>query len=197
MWQNSINTGDIALSFKKIEKPYKPLLKWEKIRLLAFDCDGVLTDGRIIYDSEGKERKNFDARDGMGFLLLRQTDLIPSIITGRVSPALERRSVDLKIEHLYQGVANKLARTQELLAELKLDFENLLFMGDDWNDIPVMFRAAISVCPADAFPDIQRLSDHITTRPGGRGAVRECIEYVLANKRIHDPAVQSYLDQIS
>ncbi|MDZ4182159.1 MAG: 3-deoxy-D-manno-octulosonate 8-phosphate phosphatase, partial [Candidatus Cloacimonadaceae bacterium] len=71
-----------------------------------FDCDGVLTDGRIIYDNDGKESKNFDAHDGMGFILLRQTDIIPAVITGRSSAVLDKRCADLKIKHLYQGVAN-------------------------------------------------------------------------------------------
>ncbi|MDZ4182160.1 MAG: HAD hydrolase family protein [Candidatus Cloacimonadaceae bacterium] len=84
-----------------------------------------------------------------------------------------------------------------MLTELGLSFENVLYMGDDWNDIPVMFRAAISVCPADAMPDIKVLSDHVTAHSGGRGAVRECIEMVLENKRLIDSAVAAYLAEIS
>lgn len=185
------------MSFRKIEKPNKKLMKWEYIKLLIFDCDGVLTDGRIIYDSAGNESKNFDARDGMGFLLLRQTDLLSAVVTGRNSPVLQRRCEDLRINYVFQGVGNKLQKLEELLKELNLAFENVLFMGDDWNDIPVMFRAAISVCPSDAFPDIRRLTDYVTKQPGGRGAVRECIEYVLNNKRIYELAVQKYLETIS
>lgn len=180
---------------KKISKPNRPILVWERIKLLVFDCDGVLTDGRIIYDSAGNEAKNFDAHDGMGFLLLRQTSILSAVITGRNSSLLERRCKDLKIGHLYQGVSDKLQCLTRLLEELQLDFANVLYMGDDWNDLQAMFNAAISVCPADAPSNIRQLADHVTTLPGGRGAVRECIEYVLHNQGIYEQAVLSYLNQ--
>jgi 3-deoxy-D-manno-octulosonate 8-phosphate phosphatase (KDO 8-P phosphatase) len=185
------------MKMKKMIKPIKPNLRWDKINVLIFDCDGVLTDGRIIYDSNGAEIKNFDAHDGMGFLLLQQTDLITVVITGRNSSVLQRRCEDLKIKYLYQGVANKLEITEQLLSELNLDFSHVMYMGDDWNDLPVMFKANISVCPADACQDIQELSDHVTRNPGGRGAVRECIEMVLNNKGMYEQAVQTYLNKIS
>lgn len=185
------------MSFNKLAKPAKPLLRWEKIKLLIFDCDGVLTDGRIIYDSAGNESKNFDAHDGMGFMLLRQTDVQTAVITGRNSPVLQRRCDDLKINHVFQGVQHKLQTATQLLLELGLDFDSVLFMGDDWNDLPLMFKAAISVCPADAMEGVKALSDLVTDHRGGRGAVRECIEYVLTSKGIYDQAVLKYLDQIS
>ncbi|MDP2173915.1 MAG: HAD hydrolase family protein [Candidatus Cloacimonadaceae bacterium] len=185
------------LSSKRMQKPYKTKLNWDKIKLMIFDCDGVLTDGRIIYDNNRLESKNFDAHDGMGFILLRQTEVMAAVITGRSSTLLEQRCADLKIKHLYQGVASKLTKTEELLKELGLCFENVLYMGDDWNDIPVMFKAAISVCPANAAPDIKGLSDYVTSHEGGRGAVRECIELVLINKRLIETAVTAYLDEIS
>ena len=179
---------------KKISKPYKPKLNWDRIQLLVFDCDGVLTEGKIIYDSAGNEAKNFDAHDGMGFLLLRQTELRTAVITGRKSSVLERRCQDLKINFLFQGIPDKLQCLKDLLAEQKLDFSNVLYMGDDWNDIPAMFNAAISVCPADAALNIRQLADHVTSNSGGRGAVRECIEYVLVNRGIYEQAVAAYLN---
>lgn len=179
---------------KKISKPIKPAVKWDRIELLVFDCDGVLTDGRIIYNSAGQEAKNFDAHDGMGFLLLHQTKLRSAVITGRNSPLLERRCQDLKIGHLFQGVANKVQCLEGLLAELGLDYSNVLYMGDDWNDIPAMFKAAFSVCPADAPQNICQLADHVTRHSGGKGAVRECIEFVLHNQGIYEQAVSAYLN---
>ncbi len=185
------------MSVKRFTKPIKSHLIWDKIKILIFDCDGVLTDGRIIYDSAGNESKNFDAHDGMGFMLLRQTDILSAVVTGRTSTVLQRRCEDLKINYLYQGVANKLEVVTKLLEELGLDFSNVLYMGDDWNDMKVMFSAAISVCPADATDEIKALTDHVTIHPGGRGAVRECIDYVLENKGLHEQAIQAYFTQIS
>ena len=186
-----------ATHFKKLQKPYKPRVNWDKLSLMIFDCDGVLTDGRIIYGCDGEELKNFDAHDGMGFMLLRFSGVKTAVITGRSSAALERRCQDLKIDYVFQGVGNKLAKTKELLAELKLEFSNVLYMGDDWNDIPVMFSAAVSVCPSDAGRDIKPLADYVMLAPGGRGAVRECIELVLNNKTIYEQAVADYLAKIS
>jgi len=183
--------------FRKINKPYKPRVNWDKINLLIFDCDGVLTDGKIIYGCDGEEFKNFDAHDGMGFMLLRFAGVKTAVITGRTSAALERRCKDLRIDYLLQGVANKLARTNQLMAELKLEFSNVLYMGDDWNDIPVMNVAAVSVCPADAVRDVASLADYVMLAPGGHGAVRECIELVLNNKGLYEQAVADYLAQIS
>jgi len=185
------------MSFSKLAKPHKPLLRWERIKLLIFDCDGVLTDGRIIYDSAGNESKNFDAHDGMGFLLLRQTDIQTAVITGRSSPVLQRRCDDLKINHLFQGIQNKLEKATQLLRELQLNFDNVLVMGDDWNDVPLMFKAAVSVCPADAPEGVKEICDIVTKKHGGRGAARECIELVLNHKKKYEPALVKYVEQIS
>ncbi len=185
------------MSHDKLGKPTKPLVRWEKIKLLAFDCDGVLTDGRIIYDSAGVESKNFSAQDGMGFMLLWGTDIQTAVITGRESSLLQRRCDDLKVPHLFQKIPNKLKVAEGLLTELGLGFNNMLFMGDDWNDIPLMQRAAVSVCPANAPNSVKALCDIVTNAGGGHGAVRECIEYVLVQKGIFDEAVLKYLARIS
>lgn len=185
------------MTFYKLEKPSKPKLNWDRIKLLVLDCDGVLTDGRIVYGCGGEEMKNFDAHDGMGFLLMRYTCMQAAVITGRSSSALERRCADLGITHLYQGVANKLRKLDSLLKELQLSFDSVVYLGDDWNDIPCMFRAALSVCPADAMPDIRRLADTVLQYNGGRGAVRECIEMVLRQKGVYDQAVAAYLADCS
>jgi 3-deoxy-D-manno-octulosonate 8-phosphate phosphatase (KDO 8-P phosphatase) len=183
------------MMYRKIEKPSKPKLFWDRIKLLVLDCDGVLTDGRIIYGCGGEELKNFDAHDGMGFLLMRQTPLQAAVITGRSSTALEKRCQDLGIKFLFQGVANKLQKLNELLQELHLTFENVVYVGDDWNDIPCMHKAAGSMCPSDAVADIRALTDIVLHNAGGRGAVRECIEMILRNQGIYDQAVAAYLAQ--
>ena len=185
------------MTYQKIEKPSKPKLIWDKIKLLVLDCDGVLTDGRIIYGCGGEEMKNFDAHDGMGFLLMRHTIVQAAVITGRQSAALERRCADLGIKHLYQGVPNKLQVLGDMLKELQLNWDNVVYIGDDWNDIPCMFRCAASICPSDAMPDIRKLCDIVLQSPGGRGAVREGIEMILKHKGIYEQAVVAYLAERS
>ncbi|NLK49633.1 MAG: HAD hydrolase family protein [Candidatus Cloacimonetes bacterium] len=182
---------------KKYEKPLKTRIRWDRIKLLIFDCDGVMTDGRIIYGNEGQELKNFCAQDGMGFMLLQHTDITVAVITGRESEALTRRCKDLKIQYVYQKISNKLEQTKELLAELKLDFDNVLFMGDDWNDIPTMCHAAVAVAPANVQRDVAVYADYIMVSSGGHGAVRECIDLVLNNMSIYEQTVVSYLNKIS
>ncbi len=174
-------------------KAKKRPVNWMEIKLLVLDCDGVLTDGRIIYGNEGMEIKNFSATDGLGLMLLQNTEIEVAIITGRSSEALQRRCNDLKIKHLHQGVKNKLAQLESLLAELKLDFENTAYIGDDWNDMLCMRKAAISACPQDAMPEIAKLVDYQCLRAGGHGAVREFIEYILRKKGIYERVVRSFM----
>ncbi len=177
--------------------PIKKSVNWNNIKLMIFDCDGILTDGKIVYGGEMLESKNFCAHDGMGFALLRQTSIIPAVITGRTSKALLRRCEDLQIKHVKQGVKNKLAATNEFLGELGFSMNQAVYMGDDWNDVPVMLQCAFSVCPADAMPEIARISEYVTHRPGGFGAARECIDYVLKCMGLYEKAVLSFLDEIT
>jgi len=177
-------------------KPIKRPINWSDIKLLLFDCDGVLTDGRIIYGNNNQDLKHFHAHDGMGFNLLRNTDIQVGFITGRSSEALEHRCRDLNISILYQGVPNKLRCVEELLPEMKLDFRNIVFMGDDWNDVPVMRKAAFSAAPANAFPEVQKIADWVSSYRGGQGAVRELINYVLQHKGIYEKTVLKYLESI-
>ena len=128
-----------------INKVHKTPVKWSDIKLLMLDCDGVFTDGRIIYAGTDLELKNFDAHDGMGFMIMRYSDIKAAVITGRTSAVLERRCRDLKIEHLYQGVAHKLSVGTKLLQELNLTWGNVAYIGDDWNDVPVMRKSALSL----------------------------------------------------
>lgn len=178
-------------------KPNKRPVHWSEIKILLFDCDGVLTDGRIIYGNEGQELKHFHGHDGMGFNLLKYTDLTVGFITGRSSEALERRCRDLKITHLYQNIGNKLECLNTLLAELGLRYRNVVYMGDDWNDVPVMRKVAFSASPADAQPDVARIADWVSSFRGGHGAVRDLINYVLAHKGIYEKTVLQYMDSIS
>jgi len=157
---------------------------FSKIKLLIIDNDGVFTDGRIIYDNNQIESKNFSAKDGLGIRLLQQAGIQLAIITGRTSKLLEKRCADLNITLLFQKVRNKLKKAEELLYELNLEWENVAYLGDDWNDFPVMRHCAITAAPADAFPAFQEKVDFVLTRKGGKGAVREFIELILNEQGI-------------
>jgi len=176
--------------------PNKRPVAWSEIKLLILDCDGVLTDGRIVYGNGGLDIKNFHASDGMGFMLLKAANIPVAIVTGRSSEALSYRCRDLGIELLFQNVANKLQCVTDLLEKLGLSFDDIVYMGDDWNDIPCMQRAAFSVAPANALPEIQKIADHTTETAGGLGAVRECISYILHKKGIYERAVMDFLEGI-
>jgi len=175
-------------------KPNKRPVDWAHIRLLVLDCDGVLTDGRIIYGDNGLDMKHFDAHDGLALMLLQHTDLQVAVVTGRTSEALTRRCSDLNISLVFQGVSKKLICVEKLLADQGLDWDNLVYMGDDWNDVLCMRRAALSACPANALPEIQKISDLVVEKPGGHGAVRELVNLILQKKGIFERAVMSYLD---
>jgi 3-deoxy-D-manno-octulosonate 8-phosphate phosphatase (KDO 8-P phosphatase) len=181
---------------KALTKPIKRLVPWNDIKLMVFDCDGVLTDGRFIYGSTNLELKHFHGHDGLGFKLLQKTDIIISVISGRGSEALERRCKDLNITYLFQNVANKLQCLDNLLKELNLIYTNVAYMGDDWNDVPVMQKVAFSAAPADAQPDVAKIVDWVSEFKGGQGAVRDMINYVLTRKGIYEKTVLAYLDSI-
>ena len=171
-------------------------MDFSKIKLIILDNDGVLTDGKIIYDNNKLESKNFNAKDGLGIKLLQFSDIKLAIITGRSSKVVEQRCDDLQINLLFQGVRNKLKKTTELLKELNLDWENVAYMGDDWNDFPVMEKCNISAVPADAFDDIRSRADLVTKRNGGEGAVREFIELILKKQGKYEESLQKLLDHL-
>ncbi len=169
---------------------------FKKIKLLILDNDGVLTDGKVIYDNHRTESKNFSAKDGLGIKLLSFSDIKLAVITGRESEILAQRCDDLQVTLLFQKVRNKLKKTRELLEELDLSWENVAFMGDDWNDYPVMKRCYISACPADAFPDLKEKVDHVTNRNGGEGAVREFIVHILKEKGIYEEVLEKFISHL-
>ncbi len=171
-------------------------MDFSKIKLIILDNDGVLSDGKIIYDNNKLESKNFNAKDGLGIKLLQFSDIKLAIITGRSSNVVEKRCDDLQIKLLFQGVRNKLKKTIELLKELNLDWENVAYLGDDWNDFPVMEKCNISAVPADAFDDIKNRADIVTERNGGEGAVREFIELILKKQGKYEDSLQKLLDHL-
>jgi 3-deoxy-D-manno-octulosonate 8-phosphate phosphatase (KDO 8-P phosphatase) len=164
-----------------------------KVKLIILDNDGVFTDGKITYDNNGVESKNFTACDGLGIKMLTFTDIKVAIITGRESAILTRRCNDLKIEFLFQKVRNKLKIADQLRQELGLNWENIAVMGDDWNDYPLLSQAALSAVPHNAFDDLKSKVDFVASRKGGEGAVREFIELILKEQGKYDEVVEKLL----
>lgn len=150
------------------------------IKLIILDVDGTLTNGQIIYDSNGVESKAFDVKDGMAIASwTKSLNLNAAIITGRKSSIVEKRANELGITHLYQGVHNKKEKIDNILKELNLKWENVACIGDDLNDYKMLKKASLSFCPNDAVDDIKKVVNVVCTKNGGSGAVREMIEYIL------------------
>ncbi|MBL8381998.1 MAG: phenylphosphate carboxylase subunit delta [Burkholderiales bacterium] len=163
------------------------------LRLMAFDVDGVLTDGRLWYAEDGSEIKAFDARDGHGLKMLREAGLQLALITSRKSAIVERRARELGIHHCLQGIEDKLSGLRGILRSTNCREDEAGFMGDDLLDLPVLARVGFAATVPDA-PEAVRARAHLVTRrAGGRGAVRELCEIILAAKGELAPMIARYL----
>lgn len=150
------------------------------IRLLVLDVDGVMTDGRLHYDAEGREFKSFHVRDGYGIRRLMASGIIVAVISGRQSGAAAGRMADLGIRHAMLGRGDKAAALAELLAATGIAASAAACMGDDEPDLPVMQQVALPIAVADCHPSVSTAACWHTTLPGGAGAVREVCDLLLA-----------------
>ncbi len=150
-----------------------------KIRLLLLDVDGVMTDGRIVYDNNGIETKAFDVKDGHGLKLLQRAGVRVGIITGRRSRVVDLRAEELGIDILYQGCKNKLVPYAEIRQDLGLKDDEIAYVGDDLVDLPILRLVGFAATVADAVADIKPHVHYVTDRSGGRGAVREVCDLLL------------------
>lgn len=151
----------------------------QPIRLLLLDCDGVLTDGRLYFSSNGEELKVFDVQDGQGIVLWLASGRQIGIISGRSSSIVERRASELGITFVRQGVKNKVEAAEEIWRQIGIGPEATAFVGDDIPDLELMKLCLLGVAVANAVPAVKQAADHVTERPGGRGAVREVIDKLL------------------
>ena len=149
------------------------------IRLVAFDVDGVFTDGRFYLSDDGVESKAFHTQDGFGIRQLLNAGIEVAVISGRQSGAVEQRMEELGVPHVVQGCRNKVAALDDLLAELRLTPEQCAFVGDDIPDLPLLKTVGFSIAVANAVPEVREQCDFTTTAAGGTGAVREVCELVL------------------
>ncbi|MEW5909115.1 MAG: HAD hydrolase family protein [Thermodesulfobacteriota bacterium] len=167
--------------------------KLHKIRLLALDVDGVLTDGSIIYDHHGKELKGFNVKDGLGIRLLIKAGIDVCIVSGRASEALKARCNHLGIHHVYSGIPDKALILPVILKDTDLIPEQIAFMGDDLPDIPLMNLVGLSIAVSDAHEMVRENADWITLSAGGRGAVREVSEIMLKTQGLWSSGLYSSL----
>lgn len=164
----------------------------QKIRLLLLDVDGVLTDGRIVYDNNGVEAKAFNVRDGHGLKMLQRAGVRIGIITGRSSRVVELRAAELGIEILHQGAKDKLVPYRQVLAELALADSEVAYVGDDVVDLPILRRVGFAATVADACEDVKPLVHHVCRKPGGQGAVREICDLLLKETGRWPAATERY-----
>lgn len=155
--------------------------KIKNIKLVVFDVDGVMTNGDISYCDDGREIKTFNAKDGQGLSLLPHYGYITAIITARKSDIVERRAKDLGITHVYQGAKNKLEALNELLKIYNLELNNVCYMGDDLPDLCILDKAGLSCCPHDAVDRVKEISMFVSSKDGGRGAIRELCDLLIDN----------------
>lgn len=163
------------------------------IKLLLFDVDGVLTDGTIVVHADGSESKVFNIRDGAGIVWAQRAGLSIGLLSARIASATAARAAQLGVTIVSQGEANKLAGYDRLLEAAGLSDDQVGYMGDDLQDLPVLRRAGFSAAPADAAPEVRAAVQWVSASGGGRGAVRECIEHVLRAQGLWRSAVADYL----
>ena len=164
-----------------------------KVKMLLFDCDGVLTDGRIVLGSNGSELKFFSTKDGMGISLWRKAGFLCGCITGRSSDALQKRAQELGFEELHQGVSDKRAVLEEIMVRRGLQRQEIAFIGDDLNDLCLLHQVGVFFVPLDGHSEAVWRADWVLTKNGGEGAVREAIDLLLNSKNLMEKIITSMI----
>jgi 3-deoxy-D-manno-octulosonate 8-phosphate phosphatase (KDO 8-P phosphatase) len=155
------------------------LLRAQRVKVVFFDVDGVLTDGGLLYSESGETLKRFNTLDGHGLKMLQKAGITPAVITGRDSAPLRARLQALGITKVHFGTEDKLPAAESTLSALGLNWSQAAAMGDDWPDLPMLRRAALACAPCNAHPEMLAQAHFVTTRNGGHGAVRELCDLLL------------------
>lgn len=164
---------------------------FKKAQMLLLDVDGVLTEGEIIYGSD-TEIKKFNVRDGLGIRLLMEAGIKVGIVTARKSQALVRRCMDLGIETVFDGVSDKASVIEKICSDTGIPSEHMVFMGDDLPDIPLLRRVGIPVTVADGADEVKKYTMAVSSKTGGRGAVREICEAILKSQNLWEQATSRF-----
>lgn len=162
------------------------------IRLVLVDVDGVLTDGGICYDGEGRETKVFHVHDGSGAVYLRQAGILTGAISGRDSAAVRQRMADMGLEHVVLGKHRKLPAYEQILADCGLDHHQVAYIGDDLLDLCILTRVGLAVTVPEGRPEVRQVCHHVTRTSAGRGVLRELAELVLKAQGRWDALVEEY-----
>jgi len=163
------------------------------IKLIIFDVDGVLTNGGLFFGDSGEEYKMFNSKDGHGMKMLQDSGVHIAIITGRSSNVVTQRMINLGVEHIFQGVADKNIAYQELKSLLAIEDNNIAYMGDDVIDLPVMTKVGLSMAVADAHSVVIENADWTSQYKGGHGAAREACEMIMQAQGTLAPMIKGYL----
>jgi 3-deoxy-D-manno-octulosonate 8-phosphate phosphatase (KDO 8-P phosphatase) len=156
--------------------------RFRKIKLLLLDVDGVLTDGRIIYDSRGRDSKFFDVHDGLGVYVLHKSGIRTVLITAKSSKTISPRAKDMRVAEVFADIFPKTAVLDKILKKYRVALDELCFIGDDLVDLSLMRKVGLPIAVANASSDIKEAAAYITNRKGGRGAVREVAELILKSQ---------------
>lgn len=202
MWRaqhQRFDAGKSHMSAKLIQ-PLQPvlmfaptlLLKAQSVKVAFFDIDGVLTDGGLYMSEQGESLKRFNTLDGHGIKLLQKAGITPVVITGRDSAALRARLLALGVVHAHFGTEDKAPAALKSLRALGLDWSDAAAIGDDWPDLPVMRRAALSFAPANAHAEVKAIADHVSALAGGHGAAREFCDLLLVASGHYASLLQVY-----
>ncbi len=151
-----------------------------RVKMLIMDVDGTLTDGSVFVLPDGEEVKSYNVKDGLGILLAHLAGLKTGIITGKTSKALEKRAEKLRVGEVHQGILDKRPALEEILRRHQLQPDDIAYIGDDLGDLEVMKMVGLAAAVADAHPEVKRHAHFVCRQKGGRGAVREFIEFILA-----------------
>jgi 3-deoxy-D-manno-octulosonate 8-phosphate phosphatase (KDO 8-P phosphatase) len=152
------------------------------VKLILFDVDGVLTDGKILMHPDGTESKQFDIKDGTGLVWAQRAGLKVGVLSARSSAATAQRAAQLGITIVHQGVASKIRAYDAILRQHGLTDADVAYMGDDVLDLPVIKRAGLSASPSDAVDEVRARVDYVSRASGGAGAARELVELVLKSQ---------------
>jgi 3-deoxy-D-manno-octulosonate 8-phosphate phosphatase (KDO 8-P phosphatase) len=184
---------DTSVGQKKAASRRSLREKAKRIRLLLLDVDGVLTDGRIIYGSAGLEVLSFHVRDGLALKAAQGAGITVALVTGRKSEALLRRAEELRLVEVYSGVEDKMSVYRQLLVRYHLKDAEVAYMGDDLPDVPVLRQAGLALSVSDAPAQVRSAVHLVTSLPGGRGAVREAVEWLLKSQGVWDQVCADFL----
>jgi len=166
--------------------------KAKKVKILLLDVDGVLTDGRIIYDSRGRDMKFFDVHDGLGVYLLKHAGIPAILVTAKGSGTIKHRAKDMRVAAVFENIFPKSLVLDKVLKKYKISPAEVCFVGDDLVDLSIMKKVGFAVAVANAAKEIKEVAAYITDKKGGRGAVREVVELILKTQGKWHEALRTY-----